>query len=77
VTCAGCNNIETHPVTLVTGRVVCSSCEEWRHECQAKSIAALPTLNERRAYLDSIQDRHGLPARQALETTIRLLWQNR
>jgi len=77
MSCLGCNNIETHPVTLVTGTVVCSSCEAWRHECQAKAIAALPTLAERRAHLDGIQARHGLPARQALETTIKLLWQNR
>ena len=41
MTCLGCNNIEAHPVPLHDGRVVCSSCEDWRHECEARAIMKL------------------------------------
>jgi len=77
MTCLGCNLIETAPVTLHTGAVVCSSCEAWRHETEARAIMALPSTRERRAWLDGIEHKRGKPAREALQKTIGLLWPSR
>lgn len=61
-------------VTLLDGREVSSSSEAWRHESEARAIAALPTLAERRAWLDDIERRRGKPAADALRDTMRALW---
>lgn len=57
MSCLGCNLIELKPVTLRTGEVVCSSCESWRVECEARYVLDLPTLEGRRTYLASIGKR--------------------
>ena len=38
-------------VTLADGRQVSSWSEDWRHECEARFILAMPTLRKRRAIL--------------------------
>lgn len=38
-------------VTLIDGRQVDSSSEEWRHECEARAILAIPGIRWRRAHL--------------------------
>ena len=63
--CLGCNMIETSPVTLRDGRVVCSSCECWRHECEARHVLTKPDV-EKRAYLEAIGEKRGDAARQEL-----------
>jgi hypothetical protein len=63
--CLGCNLIETSPVTLRDGRVVCSSCECWRHECEARHVLAKPN-DEKRDYLEAIGENRGEAARQEL-----------
>lgn len=72
--CIDCGGIKTHPKTLHDGRVVCTNCEDWRHECEARAIAALPSTGERRTWLESIERRRGLPERERLQRTIRSLW---
>lgn len=63
--CLGCNLIEMSSVTLRDGRVVCSSCECWRHECEARFV--LTKLDaEKRAYLEAIGKKRGEAARQEL-----------
>ena len=42
----------------IDGREVSSDSEAWRHECEARAIAALPTLAERRAWLGDIERRN-------------------
>ena len=74
MTCLGCNLIETAPVTLHDGTTVCSSCEGWRHECEARAIMALPSTAQRREWLESIEAKRGKPAREALQNTIKVLW---
>lgn len=61
-------------VTLIDGREVSSDSEAWRHECEARAIAALPTLAERRAWLGDIERRRGKPAADALRATMRAIW---
>jgi hypothetical protein len=61
-------------VTLIDGREVDSSSEAWRHEAEARAIAALPTLGQRRAWLDDIQSKRGKDAADRLRFTMGLLW---
>jgi len=63
--CLGCNLIETAPVTLRTGTVVCSSCEAWRHECEARDTM-LRSRPEIEHYFDLVEQKRGPDARQAL-----------
>lgn len=61
-------------VRLLSGEEVDSSSEAWRHECEARAIAALPTLAERRAWLGDIERRRGKDAADRLRETMRALW---
>lgn len=61
--CFGCSYIKTAPVTLRNGRIVCSSCQAWRLECEARHVLTLP---HRREYLDEIKKKRGDEAYQAL-----------
>jgi transcription elongation factor Elf1 len=63
--CLGCNYIKTAPVTLRDGRIVCSSCEAWRLECEARHVLTKPDV-EKRAYLEAIGKKRGEAARQEL-----------
>lgn len=64
-------------VTLVDGRQVDSDSEDWRHECEARAIAALPTLTERRAWLQSLEHRRGKVEADRIRATMRALWEAR
>lgn len=72
-------------VTLIDGRQVASDSEEWRHECEARTVIAMPTAAERRAYLRGTLDergelgggvlqRRGPDAVKRLEATIKAIW---
>jgi len=63
--CLGCNFIETSSVTLRDGRIVCSSCEAWRLECEARFVLTKPDA-EKRVYLEAIGKKRGEAARQEL-----------
>lgn len=60
--CLGCNLIELHPVTLCNGKVVCSSCEAWRKECEAR----FALKNKPRTYLARIREKRGEKAYEEL-----------
>lgn len=64
-------------VTLLDGRQVDSASEEWRHETEARAIAARPTLAERRMYLDEVEHRRGAAAADRLRETMKQLWEAR
>lgn len=74
MTCLGCNLIETAPVTLIDGTTVCSSCEGFRHECEARNILALPHKVLRRGALIAIEARRGKEAADALRETMTKMW---
>lgn len=63
--------------TLLDGREVPADSEEWRHECEARAIAALPTLADRRAWLEGIEARRGKADADRLRETMRELWKQR
>lgn len=62
---------------LIDGREVATDSPEWRHECEARAIAALPSLAERRAHLEGIEKRRGKDAADALRVTMRQMWEKR
>lgn len=64
-------------VTLQDGTEVASDSEEWRRECEIRSILAMPSRDHRRAHLDLIQKHRGIPARRALEQQIWDYWERR
>ena len=63
--------------TLLDGTEAPLDSEAHRHECEARAIAALPTLAERRAWLADIERRRGKPAADALRDTMRAIWSAR
>lgn len=63
--------------TLLDSREVPADSEEWRHECEARAIAALPTLADRRAWLEGIEARRGKADADRLRETMRELWKQR
>ena len=63
--------------TLIDGTEVDSASEAFRHECEARAIAALPTLADRRAHLEVIEKRRGKGEADRLRRTIGALWDAR
>ncbi len=64
-------------VKLIDGTEVDSASEAWRHETEARSIAARPTLEERRAYLYSVEASRGKKEADRLRETMKLIWKDR
>lgn len=64
-------------VTLIDGTEVDSASEAWRHECEARAIAALPTLADRRAWLEAVEKRRGTGEADRLRGTMKALWEGR
>ena len=63
--------------TLRDGTAVDSWSEAWRHECEARMIAAIPTLHGRRAWLYDIEQVRGHVAADALRETMSKLHDDR
>lgn len=63
--------------TLLDGREVDSSSEEWRHECLARSVVAIKSVEGRREWLAAFEKRHGKETADKLRATVRELWENR
>ena len=52
--------------------------EQYRHECEVRYVAAMPTRQQRADYLDAIEQRKGgKPRADALRRDLRALWQAR
>ena len=66
-----------HTATLIDGTVVPRDSDEFRHECEARAVLALPTLEQRRQWLADIEAGRGKPARERLERTMLALRQVR
>ena len=74
--CLGCELINTAPVTLNDGRVVCSSCRAWRLECEAREVLSKP-LEARKAYLEKVEERRGKAACDELKAVITVQWKRK
>lgn len=88
MSCLGCNRLETDQVTkLIDGTVVCTWCESWRAECEARHILAIPDKVARREYLRGREENgkvvkrgilqvRGEKACQELEALVRRVWEH-
>ena len=54
-------------VTLLDGTTADSSSPEWKLNCLARHVLALPGLDQRRAWLADFEKRHGPDAANALK----------
>lgn len=61
-------------VTLHDGRQVPNNSEDWRHECEARAILRLPTLGQRRAWLESLLRHRGAAGVDRLRHTMGAIW---
>lgn len=88
MTCKRCIKPDAPRVTLVDGAECCTWCEDWRHECEARAILAIPALRKRRDHLYGKYDKtdrrvggilqiRGEAAVKRLERTMMLLWNAR
>jgi hypothetical protein len=59
---------------LHDGTEVSSHSEAWRMECEARWILKLPSLDERRAWLQGLEKRRGKTHVDQLKATMRHLW---
>ena len=74
--CGGCNLVETSPVTLNSGAVVCTTCPAWRLECEARDVLARnKTATERAAWLDDIEKKRGKVAAYQLRAAVKGEWE--
>ncbi len=77
--CLGCGKV--HPgareVRLIDGRLVSSFSEEWRHECEARSILDIPGVHARQAHLSKIADKRGQKIADRLKATMMVIWNQR
>ena len=62
---------------LHDGTEVSSYSEAWRHECEARWILSLPSLDDRRAWLASLEKKRCKPHVDQLKATMRNLWAQR
>jgi hypothetical protein len=77
MTCLGCQRCETDPmVTLIDGRKVCSYCPDWRLECEARQVAAMAALEQRRAYMVEAQKKRGQAAYLELARVVSVVFKN-
>lgn len=73
-------------VQLIDGRMVSNCSEDWRLECEARAVLAMPTPGKRRRYLRGEKDhktglpyggvvsRRGEESTQKLEAKIMEIW---
>lgn len=61
-------------VTLIDGTQVDSWSEQWRAECEARHVLAMPRIDLRRGYLADVTKRRGDAAGLALSNLVRAVW---
>lgn len=61
--------------TLISGHQVDNYSEEWREECEARSIVNMPTIQQRRDYLAYIRKNRGEDSANRLENIVREIWE--
>lgn len=67
--------VQSGTATLVDGRVVDASGEEWRAECEARHVLNMPTKTRRLEYLARVGKRRGEAAREALASLVLAVWE--
>ena len=63
-------------VGLVDGRRVCSHCDAWRNECEARQLLTMP-LDARRHQLQQIEEKRRHAPTNPLREKMIVLWQKK
>lgn len=63
-------------VTLIDGSRVDSWSEAWRHECEARSILAMPSKHQRQDFLAGIEKYRGAAAAEKLRAKVLQVWEH-
>ena len=83
--CLGCQRCEADTVELIDGRQVCTWCEDYRAECEARAVLSMPK-QARRDYLfgefdhakklvkKGIAQQRGQEAADQLADLVRRVW---
>lgn len=58
---------------LIDGRMVSTSSEDWRAECEAR-YALKMDLTRRRAFIEAVEKQRGKPAADKLRASIKAVW---
>lgn len=61
-------------VTLIDGRVVSNYSEEWRAECEARSVCRMPGKGARWKHIDAVKARRGEVAAEELRKLVSRIW---
>ena len=81
MTCLGCQRceVEADTVTLRDGRVVCNTCEGWRHECECMDVVKrhYPDGGAINAHFAEIEKKRGKEAADRLRNDCREFWAER
>ncbi|PZQ21153.1 MAG: hypothetical protein DI569_12875 [Sphingopyxis macrogoltabida] len=74
--CLACGQEHTGAriVVLADGTQVSNYSEEWRRECEARSILRLPTLWDRKRRLERLEKSRGKPAVDQLRAAMMIIW---
>ncbi len=70
MTCLGCELINTKPVTLRDGRVVCNSCPDFLVESEIRTVAGWATNAERATFLALVRQHRGDAAADKLRADV-------
>lgn len=61
-------------VTLIDGRQVSNTSEEWRAECEARTVCMMPSKSARRMYVFGVEQKRGAKAAGELSHLVKLVW---
>lgn len=61
-------------VTLIDGREVSNYSEEWRQECEARTVCQMPHRLARNDYLNKVKSRRGEEEHRALWELVLRIW---
>jgi hypothetical protein len=72
--CLECNFIETAPIVLRDGRTVCTSCDDWRLETEARMVVKMEGRSARANYLNGVEKKRGKVAGDVLRAEVLAQW---
>ena len=64
-------------VALWDGQMACTYSEAWRHECEARMLLNMRTLEGRRGAILAIASLRGRPVADLLQDTMAAIWKSR
>lgn len=67
-----------HPrVRLIDGTETCTWSEGFRSECEARHVCSMPSLAQRREYMDLIKIKRGEKSWDTLRALVSIIWSSK